>query len=210
MRGPGHGRGDLREDGSVADIGETGELCCTQPFPAMPVCFWGDEDGSKYRAAYFETFPGIWAQGDFALQTENGGYVIQGRSDATLNPGGVRIGTAEIYRQVEGLDEVLESICVGQDWDDDVRVVLFVSCGKGCNWMRICRIGFARRSGRTPRPGTCRPKSFRWRTSRAPSVAKSSNWLCGISSTAARSATWMRWPTRNRWKLYRELPELKD
>ena len=97
----------------------------------MPVCFWGDEDGSKYRSAYFETFPGIWAHGDFALQTEHGGYVIQGRSDATLNPGGVRIGTAEIYRQVESLDEVLESICVGQDWEDDVRVVLFVRLREG-------------------------------------------------------------------------------
>jgi acetoacetyl-CoA synthetase len=120
-----------RADGSVADIGETGELCCTQPFPAMPVRFWGDADGSKYRSAYFEAFPGIWAHGDFALQTEHGGYVIQGRSDATLNPGGVRIGTAEIYRQVEGLDEVLESICVGQDWEGDVRVVLFVRLREG-------------------------------------------------------------------------------
>ena len=116
----------LRDDGSVADINETGELCCTQPFPAMPVCFWGDEDGSRYQAAYFEQFPGIWAHGDYVAKTENGGYVIQGRSDATLNPGGVRIGTSEIYRQVEGLDEVLESICIGQDWEDDVRVVLFV------------------------------------------------------------------------------------
>jgi len=121
----------LRDDGSAADVGKTGELCCTQPFPAMPVCFWGDDDGSKYRAAYFETFPGTWAHGDFALKTEHGGYVIQGRSDATLNPGGVRIGTAEIYRQVESLEEVLESICVGQDWDDDVRVVLFVRLREG-------------------------------------------------------------------------------
>ncbi len=121
----------LREDGSIADIGETGELCCTQPFPAMPVCFWDDEDGRKYHAAYFEKFPGIWAHGDFVAKTEHGGYVIQGRSDATLNPGGVRIGTSEIYRQVEGLDEVLESICIGQDWDDDVRVVLFVKLRDG-------------------------------------------------------------------------------
>ena len=121
----------LRDDGSVADIDETGELCCTQPFPAMPVCFWGDEDGSKYRAAYFETFPGIWAHGDYVAKTGHGGYVIQGRSDATLNPGGVRIGTSEIYRQVEGLDEVLESICIGQDWEDDVRVVLFVKLREG-------------------------------------------------------------------------------
>jgi acetoacetyl-CoA synthetase len=121
----------LREDGSPAEIGETGELCCTQPFPSMPVFFWGDDDGSKYRAAYFETFPGIWAHGDFAYRTEHGGFVIQGRSDATLNPGGVRIGTAEIYRQVESLDEVVESICVGQDWDGDVRIVLFVRLREG-------------------------------------------------------------------------------
>jgi len=120
-----------RDDGSVADTGETGELCCTVPFPAMPIYFWGDDDGSKYKAAYFEKFPGIWAQGDFARKTENDGYVIHGRSDATLNPGGVRIGTAEIYRQVEKMDEVLESICVGQDWEDDVRVVLFVSLREG-------------------------------------------------------------------------------
>jgi len=120
-----------RDDGSEAAVDETGELCCRLPFPAMPVFFWGDENGSKYKAAYFEKIPGIWAQGDFAKQTENGGYVIFGRSDATLNPGGVRIGTAEVYRQVEILDEVLESLCVGQQWDDDVRVVLFVKLREG-------------------------------------------------------------------------------
>jgi acetoacetyl-CoA synthetase len=120
-----------RDDGSVADTDETGELCCTLPFPAMPIYFWGDDDGSKFKAAYFEKFPGIWAQGDFAKKTVHDGYVIHGRSDATLNPGGVRIGTAEIYRQVEKLDEVVESICVGQDWDDDVRVVLFVNLRDG-------------------------------------------------------------------------------
>ena len=120
-----------RDDGSEAAVDETGELCCRLPFPAMPVFFWGDENGSKYKAAYFEKIPGIWAQGDFAKQTENGGYVIFGRSDATLNPGGVRIGTAEVYRQVENLDEVLESLCVGQQWDDDVRVVLFVKLREG-------------------------------------------------------------------------------
>ncbi len=120
-----------REDGSKADIDETGELCCLQPFPSMPVFFWGDEDGSKYHAAYFERFENIWAQGDFAEQTRHGGFIIHGRSDATLNPGGVRIGTAEIYRQVERLDSVLECICVGQDWDDDVRIVLFVKLREG-------------------------------------------------------------------------------
>jgi acetoacetyl-CoA synthetase len=142
-----------RDDGSEADVDETGELCCTLPFPAMPVFFWGDEDGSKYRAAYFEKFPGIWAQGDFAKKTENGGYVIFGRSDSTLNPGGVRIGTAEIYRQVENLDEVLESLCVGQDWEDDVRVVLFVKLRQGItlNEELQDRIRKAVRKNTTPR-----------------------------------------------------------
>ena len=120
-----------REDGSYAEVDETGELCCVQSFPSMPVCFWGDPDGSKYHAAYFEKYPDVWAHGDFAKITAHGGLVIFGRSDATLNPGGVRIGTAEIYRQVESLDEVLESICIGQDWDDDVRVVLFVRLREG-------------------------------------------------------------------------------
>ncbi|MDX1380793.1 MAG: acetoacetate--CoA ligase, partial [Xanthomonadales bacterium] len=112
-----------RDDGSVAGVGETGELCCAQPFPSMPVGFWNDPDGAKYRAAYFDTFDGVWAHGDYAKITEHGGLVIFGRSDATLNPGGVRIGTAEIYRQVEKLDEVLESLAIGQQWDGDERVV---------------------------------------------------------------------------------------
>jgi acetoacetyl-CoA synthetase len=121
----------LREDGSEAAIDESGELCCAAPFPAVPVCFWGDEGDRRFHAAYFEKFPGIWAHGDHVRRTANGGFVIEGRSDATLNPGGVRIGTAEIYRQVEALDEVLESVCVGQDWEDDVRVVLFVRLRDG-------------------------------------------------------------------------------
>jgi len=120
-----------RDDGSLADTDETGELCCSMAFPSMPVFFWGDESGEKYRGAYFEKFPGIWAHGDFAKKTVHEGYVIYGRSDATLNPGGVRIGTAEIYRQVEKLDDVLESLCVGQDWQDDVRVILFVKLREG-------------------------------------------------------------------------------
>ena len=142
-----------RDDGSIADIGETGDLCCTVPFPAMPVYFWGDHDGSKYKAAYFEKFPGIWAQGDFARKTEHGGYVIFGRSDATLNPGGVRIGTSEIYRQVENLDIVLESLCVGQEWEDDVRVILFVKLREGItlNEELTARIKMAIRQNTTPR-----------------------------------------------------------
>jgi len=108
-----------------------GELVCTVPFPSMPVGFWNDPDGKKYRAAYFDRFPGLWHHGDFAEWTEHGGMIIHGRSDATLNPGGVRIGTAEIYRQVEQLPEVKESIVIGQDWDHDVRVVLFVITQEG-------------------------------------------------------------------------------
>jgi len=111
--------------------GQQGELVCTAPFPSMPVGFWNDPDGSRYRAAYFERFPNVWCHGDFAILTSRGGLVILGRSDAVLNPGGVRIGTAEIYRQVEKLEEVLESIAIGQDWDNDVRVVLFVRLRPG-------------------------------------------------------------------------------
>ena len=108
-----------------------GELVCRAPFPSMPIGFWADEDGSRYRAAYFDRFPGIWCHGDYAELTPTGGMIIYGRSDAVLNPGGVRIGTAEIYRQVEKLDEVVESIAVGQDWKDDVRVVLCVRLRPG-------------------------------------------------------------------------------
>ena len=103
-----------------------GELVCTRPFPSMPVGFWDDADGSRYRQAYFERFPGVWTHGDFSILTDDGELIIEGRSDAVLNPGGVRIGTAEIYRQVERLPQIRESICVGQHWGDDVRVVLFV------------------------------------------------------------------------------------
>ena len=105
---------------------QEGELVCTRPFPSMPVEFWGDPDGLKYRTAYFDHYPGVWRHGDWARVTPHDGLVILGRSDATLNPGGVRIGTAEIYRQVEQLPEVIESLVVGQDWEGDVRVVLFV------------------------------------------------------------------------------------
>lgn len=112
-----------------------GELVCTQPFPSMPIGFWNDADGAKYRAAYFERFAEVWCHGDYCERTEHGGYIIHGRSDATLNPGGVRIGTAEIYRQVERLPEIVESIVIGQDWPPgvrgDVRVVLFVRLRDG-------------------------------------------------------------------------------
>jgi len=105
---------------------EKGELVCTRPFPVMPLRFWNDPNDAKYHAAYFERFPDVWCHGDFAERTSNDGFIIHGRSDATLNPGGVRIGTAEIYRQVEKLPEVMESLVIGQDWNNDVRVVLFI------------------------------------------------------------------------------------
>ena len=111
--------------------GERGELVCTRPFPCMPVMFWNDPEGAKYRAAYFERFPNVWCHGDFAEWTEHGGIIIQGRSDATLNPQGVRIGTAEIYAQAEQIPEIVEAIAIGQDWDNDVRVVLFVRLKEG-------------------------------------------------------------------------------
>ncbi|WP_367715923.1 acetoacetate--CoA ligase [Nitratireductor sp. GISD-1A_MAKvit] len=108
-----------------------GELVCTRAFPAMPLGFWNDPNGEKYHAAYFDRFDNVWCHGDFAEWTENGGIVIHGRSDATLNPGGVRIGTAEIYNQVEQMPEILEAICIGQEWEEDVRVVLFVRLADG-------------------------------------------------------------------------------
>jgi acetoacetyl-CoA synthetase len=105
---------------------EKGELVCTKPFPCMPIYFWDDKDGRKYHDAYFDQFENIWAHGDYGEITAENGVIIHGRSDAVLNPGGVRIGTAEIYRQVEAVEGVQESIVIGQSWDDDVRVILFV------------------------------------------------------------------------------------
>jgi acetoacetyl-CoA synthetase len=110
---------------------QKGELVCGAPFPSMPIYFWNDPDGEKYLDAYFRTYPGVWHHGDFIEITDTGGVVIYGRSDATLNPGGVRIGTADIYRVVETMDEVADSVVVGQDWDNDVRVVLFVKMAEG-------------------------------------------------------------------------------
>jgi acetoacetyl-CoA synthetase len=112
-------------------VGQHGELVCTAPFPSMPLYFWNDPDGSKYRAAYFDVYPNVWRHGDFAEITDTGGMIIYGRSDATLNPGGVRIGTADIYRVVESIDGVVDSVVVGQEWENDVRVVLFVKLAQG-------------------------------------------------------------------------------
>ncbi len=132
VQGPGLGMAvDVRDEAGQPISEGKGELVCTRAFPSMPIGFWNDADGSRYHAAYFERFDDIWCHGDFAEWTTHGGVVIHGRSDATLNPGGVRIGTAEIYNQVEQFDEVLEALCIGQDWDDDVRVVLFVRMAEG-------------------------------------------------------------------------------
>jgi len=134
-------RGEIQGSGLGMDVrvfsngaavrGRRGELVCVRAFPSMPLGFWGEADERRYRAAYFSRFENIWAQGDFAEITAQDGFIIHGRSDAALNPGGVRIGTAEIYRQVERLDEILESVCIGQNWDGDVRIVLFVVLREG-------------------------------------------------------------------------------
>jgi acetoacetyl-CoA synthetase len=137
--------------------GRKGELVCTRSFPVMPIGFWNDPDGARYRAAYFERFPGVWHHGDFAERTAHDGFVIYGRSDATLNPGGVRIGTAEIYRQVEQLDEVVESLVIGQEWPPgkltDVRVILFVKLREGLSVDEalMAKIKQAIRENTTPR-----------------------------------------------------------
>ncbi len=130
MRGLGM-KVEVWDDNGRPVKGEKGELVCAAPFPSMPVGFWNDPDGKRYRAAYFERYPNIWHHGDYIELTEHDGIIVHGRSDSVLNPGGVRIGTAEIYRQVEQLHEVVESIVIGQDFDNDVRVVLFVRLREG-------------------------------------------------------------------------------
>ena len=128
-------RVEIFDESGNSLVAKPGELVCTAPFPSMPVAFWNDPDGAKYRAAYFEKYPNVWRHGDWAEITPHGGMIIYGRSDATLNPGGVRIGTAEIYRQVEQLPEIVESIVIGQDLSteggEDVRIVLFVRLAPG-------------------------------------------------------------------------------
>jgi acetoacetyl-CoA synthetase len=154
IQAPGLGMAvDVWDDEGRPVRGQKGELVCTKAFPCMPVKFWNDPDGRKYRAAYFDRFAGVWCHGDFAEVTEHGGLIIHGRSDATLNPGGVRIGTAEIYAQVERIDEVIEALAIGQDWDSDVRVVLFVRLkpGVALDEALTKRIRDAIRIGASPR-----------------------------------------------------------
>jgi acetoacetyl-CoA synthetase len=144
---------EVWNEAGQAVVREPGELVCTRPFPSMPVGFWNDQDGSRYRGAYFERFPGVWTHGDHVQLTAHDGLIIYGRSDAVLNPGGVRIGTAEIYRQVEQIPEVVEALAVGQEWDGDQRVVLFVRLAKGaaCDSALIDRIRRQIRTNCTPR-----------------------------------------------------------
>ena len=142
----------FNENGQAEEL-DQGELVCTAPFPCMPIGFWKDDDGSRYHAAYFDVYPNVWRHGDWVSFTEHGGMVVYGRSDATLNPGGVRIGTAEIYRQVEQLDEVLEGLVIGQQWDSDTRIILFVILRPGFTLDDdlISRIKTKIRTGASPR-----------------------------------------------------------
>lgn len=151
--GLGYAMDAFDENGQSVAQGVKGEFVCTKPFPSMPVSFWNDADGRRYHDAYFERFDNVWCHGDFVEKTPHGGWIIHGRSDATLNPGGVRIGTAEIYRQVEKIPQVKESIAIGQEWDDDIRVVLFVTMQNGevLNTETIDTIKKQIRSGASPR-----------------------------------------------------------
>jgi acetoacetyl-CoA synthetase len=154
IQGPGLGmRVEVFDENGRPLSGQAGELVCTAPFPSMPIGFWNDDDGARYHGAYFADFANVWRHGDWIEKTEHGGYVVYGRSDATLNPGGVRIGTAEIYRQVEQLDEVLEGLVIGQQWEHDTRVVLFVTLREGfeLNSELTTKIRDKIRSGASPR-----------------------------------------------------------
>ncbi|RWM18351.1 MAG: acetoacetate--CoA ligase [Mesorhizobium sp.] len=154
IQGPGLGLAvDVWDDDGKPIRQEKGELVCAKAFPSMPIGFWNDPEGKKYHAAYFERFENVWCHGDFAEWTSHGGMIIHGRSDATLNPGGVRIGTAEIYNQVEQMPEILEALCIGQDFDNDVRVVLFVRLAADVSLSEDLekRIRARIRSGASPR-----------------------------------------------------------
>ncbi|WP_250464713.1 acetoacetate--CoA ligase [Microbulbifer sp. GX H0434] len=201
---------EVWNDGGQSVVGEKGELVCARSFPCMPIGFWNDEDGSRYHSAYFENWPGVWAHGDYAEITGHGGVIIYGRSDAVLNPGGVRIGTAEIYRQVEKVDEVLDSICIGQEWRDDVRVVLFVVLREGAELDEdlIQKIRTTIRANTTPRHVPARVIR----------VADIPRTISGkIVELAVRNVVHGK-PVKNRealanpeaLELYRDLPELAD
>jgi acetoacetyl-CoA synthetase len=201
---------DVFDEAGRSLCGSPGELVCTAPFPSMPVGFWNDPDGSRYRAAYFERFPGVWHHGDWVELSAHGGMIVHGRSDATLNPGGVRIGTAEIYRQVETLDEILESLCIGQDWQGDVRIVLFVKLREGALLDDALRERIRRRIRENASP--------RHVPARIVQVADLPRTRSGkITELAVRDVVHGR-PVRNRealanpeaLDLFRDLPELRE
>ena len=204
---------EIFDDAGRAVRGSPGELVCTAPFPSMPIYFWNDPDSEKYRAAYFEHFPGVWRHGDWAELTEHDGVVIYGRSDATLNPGGVRIGTAEIYRQVEQLPEVIESLVIGQEWpdgSDDVRIVLFVRLAEGTTLTEELRDRIRRRIRQNTSPHHVPKKIVQ--------VADIPRTISGkITELAVREVVHGR-PVKNRdalanpeaLELYRDIPELKS
>jgi len=198
------------DDGRPLPNGAKGELVCTKPFPTLPLGFLNDPDNKKYRAAYFDRFPDVWCHGDWIARTEHGGYVIYGRSDATLNPGGVRIGTAEIYRVVETMDEVAESIVIGQDWDDDVRVVLFVVLKKG-----VVLDDALREKIRRAVRERCTPRHVPARIVQVTDIPRTKS--NKITELAVRDVVHGR-PVKNKealanpeaLDLYRDLPELKS
>ena len=211
IQGPALGMAvEVFDDGGNPVAGEKGELVCTRPFPSLPVGFWNDPDGSRYHAAYFEKFENVWWHGDYVELTESGGLIVHGRSDATLNPGGVRIGTAEIYRQVEAMDEITEAIVIGQDWEGDTRVVLFVvlAGGVGFDGTLVDSIKARIRDNCSPRhvPAKIVPVADIPRT-------KSGK----ITELAVRDVVHGR-PVKNpevlanadALKLFRDLPELRD
>jgi acetoacetyl-CoA synthetase len=191
-------------------VGEPGELVCVKPFPSMPVGFWNDPDGSRYRAAYFERFPGVWTHGDRIELTEHDGLIIYGRSDAVLNPGGVRIGTAEIYRQVEQIEEVLEALAVAQEWQDDVRIVLFVRLAPDASLTDALADRIRQRIRQN-----CTPRHVPAKIIRVADIPRTMNGK--IAELAVREQIHGR-PVKNvdalanpeALALYRDLPELRD
>ena len=200
---------DVFDDDGRPVRGEKGELVCTAPFPSMPIHFWNDPGDEKYRAAYFERFPGVWCHGDYVERTGHDGFIIHGRSDTTLNPGGVRIGTAEIYRQVEDLDWVVESIVIGQEWEGDVRVVLFVILRQGLT-LDDDRIDAIRARIRT----NCTPRHVPARIVQVADIPRTKN--NKITELAVRDVVHGR-PVKNTdalanpeaLELYWDLPELR-
>lgn len=154
IQGPGLGMAvEVWDESGKRIFGEKGELVCTKAFPSMPLGFWNDQNNTKYREAYFSRYENVWCQGDLAEETEHGGFIIHGRSDTVLNPGGVRIGTAEIYAQLDNVSQVVDAICVGQQFDGDVRVLLFVRLSEGTSLDEVLvkAIKNAIRQGATPR-----------------------------------------------------------